>query len=232
MRLVALLLALVACSVDPALATRDCTPGATSSCACPGATGVQTCGADGRLAACVCADAGQLADAPAVDAPPADAGPAPEDRPPAEDRPAAVDAADAAPADAPPPDAGCTDRDRDTYGVGCAAGPDCDDDNAARNPGAAEICDGVDNNCNGVADLDDQAAHTLCAGRLPAVGAQTQPPFGARCIAPSVRGENWCIGMRRGPYFCGTCERGSRGVTCYWSWTNPAVQSTGECFMP
>lgn len=81
---------LVACSASPALAPRDCTPGASVVCACPGASGVQTCGADGTLGACVCADggAGDAADAP-----------------PAEDRPA-VDAAamDAPPsrADAPP----------------------------------------------------------------------------------------------------------------------------------
>jgi hypothetical protein len=29
---------------------------------------------------------------------------------------------------------------------------DCNDANAAVNPGAAEVCDGVDNNCNGIAD--------------------------------------------------------------------------------
>lgn len=58
MRIAALVLALAACSASPALSPRDCTPGATSACACPGASGVQTCGADGTLGACVCADAG------------------------------------------------------------------------------------------------------------------------------------------------------------------------------
>lgn len=58
MRIAALLVALAACSASPAISPRDCTPGATSACACPGASGVQTCGADGTLGACVCADAG------------------------------------------------------------------------------------------------------------------------------------------------------------------------------
>lgn len=63
MRLVALLLLCVACSAGPTVAPRNCTPGATSACACPGASGVQTCTADGTLGACVCADAGARVDA-------------------------------------------------------------------------------------------------------------------------------------------------------------------------
>lgn len=64
MRLRTLILALLsACSAAPAISPRDCTPGATSACACPGASGVQTCGADGALGACVCADAGGGVDA-------------------------------------------------------------------------------------------------------------------------------------------------------------------------
>jgi hypothetical protein len=39
----------------------------------------------------------------------------------------------------------------------CAAAPgdDCDDSNAAVHPGATEICDGLDNDCNGLIDLYD-----------------------------------------------------------------------------
>lgn len=68
MRLLAALAAvlLVACAVDPAVAPRDCTPGATAACACPGASGVQTCGDDGRLGACVCADAASAPDVAVV----------------------------------------------------------------------------------------------------------------------------------------------------------------------
>lgn len=46
----------------------------------------------------------------------------------------------------------CTDNDHDTYGSGCAAGPDCNDGNAAVNPVAQEVCNGIDDNCNGATD--------------------------------------------------------------------------------
>jgi DNA-binding beta-propeller fold protein YncE len=47
----------------------------------------------------------------------------------------------------------CVDGDGDGYGVGCAAGPDCDDTNPRVNPGQAELCgDGIDNNCDGRVD--------------------------------------------------------------------------------
>ncbi len=44
------------------------------------------------------------------------------------------------------------DADGDGYDDINAGGDDCDDTDAAVNPGAAEVCDGVDNNCDGTID--------------------------------------------------------------------------------
>lgn len=53
---------------------------------------------------------------------------------------------------------GCVDIDGDGYGnpgvSTCQYGPatDCNDDNGAIHPGAAELCNGVDDNCDGSTD--------------------------------------------------------------------------------
>jgi hypothetical protein len=74
----------------------------------------------------------------------------------------------------------CPDADADDYGdtpwcySGCQqpydffpiASGDCNDDSAAVNPGAAEVCDGVDNDCDSVVDTADsnyQAPSNFCA---------------------------------------------------------------------
>ena len=63
-----------------------------------------------------------------------------------------IDSQDPAAAGCPPV---CTDADGDSYSVegGACGAVDCDDSNAAVNPGAAEVCgDGIDNTCDGVVD--------------------------------------------------------------------------------
>jgi len=58
----------------------------------------------------------------------------------------------------------CVDSDGDRYGTGCAWGPDCDESNPAVHPGAVELCNGIDDNCDGGADLEWPELATTCDG--------------------------------------------------------------------
>ncbi len=51
-----------------------------------------------------------------------------------------------------PASASCLDEDGDGYGQGCSKGPDCNDHDPGVHPGAVEVCDFKDNNCNALAD--------------------------------------------------------------------------------
>ncbi|MEZ4408034.1 MAG: MopE-related protein [Polyangiales bacterium] len=71
------------------------------------------------------------------------------------------------------------DNDRDGFGpISCPGGRDCDDANPRVNPAAPEVCNnGVDDNCDGLADCRDRA----CAGS-PACGPCTPTgPEAAQC---------------------------------------------------
>ncbi|MFT4976357.1 MAG: hypothetical protein ACI8S6_002254, partial [Myxococcota bacterium] len=60
---------------------------------------------------------------------------------------------------------GCDDKGGeelvDNDGDGVIADIDCDDDDAAVFPGAEELCDGLDNNCDGAIDEDAADASIL-----------------------------------------------------------------------
>ena len=97
-----------------------------------------------------------------------------DDVPPVDTDSGAPDAApqDAAPSDAARPDAalddagardagdvdafGCPDSDGDGHADAACGGDDCDDTDVSRYPGATEVCNGgVDDDCNGLADIAD-----------------------------------------------------------------------------
>lgn len=55
----------------------------------------------------------------------------------------------------------CMDADGDGFGTGPGCrGMDCNDGNATAFPGAMEVCDGVDNNCNRM--IDEDQGQTMC----------------------------------------------------------------------
>ncbi len=63
----------------------------------------------------------------------------------------------------------CVDNDGDGYGTDCPTGPDCNDENRGIHPGAAELCNGLDDDCDDAADEDflldrDCSAAVQCYG--------------------------------------------------------------------
>lgn len=59
---------------------------------------------------------------------------------------------------------GCIDNDGDGFGNGCDPGPDCDDNDPTRFPGAPELCDGKDNSCSGIPDSGLNLGETCTVG--------------------------------------------------------------------
>ncbi len=51
-----------------------------------------------------------------------------------------------------PPTSECTDLDGDSNISAAVGGTDCDDSNVDVFQGAPELCDGLDNDCNGTVD--------------------------------------------------------------------------------
>jgi rhamnogalacturonan endolyase len=79
-------------------------------------------------------------------------------------------------------DCGCRDGDGDGYGLNCETEPDCDDSDGAVHPGAAEACNGLDDDCDGAVDedfeLQSDPQHCGACGNVCAPAQAT-----GRCVA-------------------------------------------------
>jgi hypothetical protein len=69
---------------------------------------------------------------------------------------------------------GGTDEDGDGYGYGCKKGKDCDDTNPLIHPGAKELCNGKDDDCN---DKIDDGALNKCGTCDPGCDTIGDKPF-------------------------------------------------------
>jgi len=90
------------------------------------------------------------------------------------------------------PDKGCNDADEDGYENVLCGGFDCDDGDAAINPNRDEICDGIDNNCDG--DIDENPDDICPAGQRCDTAAD--PPV---CVEADSDGGTSSGGTTAGP---------------------------------
>ena len=141
----------------------------------------------------------------------------------------------------------CFDRDGDGYGIGVAClGPDCNDRNPAISPAALEVCDDLDNDCDGENDevcppdlIVDAERIELSGDQLfdrvsvrnggvvavPAPEADTFDctPDGPGCLRIEARVIEVLAGSRIDASGAGRCERGL-GLEAGFG---PGLQNTG-----
>jgi predicted outer membrane repeat protein len=79
---------------------------------------------------------------------------------------------------------GQVDGELDADGDGFAASEDCDDENAAISPDADEICDGIDNNCDGTVDPDSSVDATDWYADADGDGFGIDTAGGRSCTLP------------------------------------------------
>jgi len=144
----------------------------------------------------------------------------------------------------PPPDP-CKeggDLDGDGYGTGCKVGNDCDDHDPAVHPGAREICDGKDNNCNGKVDegvknpcgtCDPGCASVGKGAKFPLDSSQDPDVKDARGVENRKgKGNDWDLVLGTSKvnfnymWIANTYDWGGKGTCGKGQTSNPACRGT------
>jgi len=98
---------------------------------------------------------------------------------------------------------GVLDKDGDGQAPVVCGGADCNDGDATIHPGAAELCDGKDNDCNGATDNG-----AVCGGLLQCVAGSCSCPSSNACGSE-------CVDKLTSNQHCGQCYHACpSGATC------------------
>jgi len=100
--------------------------------------------------------------------------------------------------------AACIDLDGDGYGVNCEKGGDCDDSDDRTYPGAEELCDGKDNDCDQQSDSGIMCGAECCAAGEMCLDGECVADHGdcvddGDCQEDSYCHEGRCIPYGEGP---------------------------------
>ncbi len=118
----------------------------------------------------------------------------------------------------------CVDEDADGYGAGVGCdGTDCDDTNIDVNPGAPELCNGQDDDCNG--EIDDMP--TDCGGQqCREAGESYEEVTPGDCVSGA------CVDGDATSCALFTCELGgSDGDRCATTCTTGGADDDGVCIV-
>jgi len=123
------------------------------------------------------------------------------------------------PTSPPQPEPGCVDMDGDGF-TDCE---DCDDTNALVFPGAEEICDGLDNNCDGVTLFEEEDGRVCAdcqrAGFFPLTQQENDPTTELQEQSPGAE----CSYSTATRYMFTALDKVGGEVTCVYTGRTTAV---------
>ncbi len=114
------------------------------------------------------------------------------------------------------------DGDHDGFPPRSCGGGDCDDSHADVHPGATEVCNGIDDNCNGL--VDEPPAGTECGTGFLCRSASCACASATASPCPPIASSRACVDLMTDRQNCGAC-----GHVCFFASHATATCMSGAC---